>query len=127
MFWILFVSCDQSKSQKVACEKKVTEFRELVKKREFSRIYDDTSSAFRLGTGENNLEKALQGYEDEIGLVENFNNSRWTTHFDLKDGTVFILVYECESCAKVKSDEYMFVKEDNGFALFNYRFDSKTN
>ncbi|MCW5961703.1 MAG: hypothetical protein KIS76_16185 [Pyrinomonadaceae bacterium] len=126
-FGILSFSCESSSSYKISCEKEVGEIRGLVQKREYSQIYNQASEAFKLATDEENFRNALSGFEDEIGASNSFISSSWTTRIDVREGTLFILAYDCQNCPNIKSDEFMFVREGGEFLLYNYKFIRKAD
>lgn len=122
-FVVAVVSCNPI-DEKFTCEEKVVEFRKKVKQKNFDEIYEQASSKFKQSVNKTDFALGLSNIADEIGEPDNFVLESWKVNSDIVNGITFVvLVFKPLQTKQVVLEEYVFIKENQDYLLFNYRYD----
>lgn len=107
-------------------EEKVLAIRSQIAKRQFERIYDEASTRFKETVIKEDFEKLLNDLPAEVGDPQKFRRTDGSATYDLDIGFHVVLRYAPVAESRLQMEEYVFVKENDEWKLFNYRIVSKS-
>ncbi|QQS41421.1 MAG: hypothetical protein IPM63_00265 [Acidobacteriota bacterium] len=107
-------------------EEKVLAIRTQIAKKQFGRIYDEASTEFKAKVRKEDFERLLSDLPPEVGDPERFRRTDGSANYDWEDGFHVVLSYAPVGESSLEMEEYIFVKENDEWKLFNYRIVSKS-